>query len=231
MLVQVEATGIGSFWATNAEGNLIYLSKNAAQSLGDGADRLLDLPVTKIFCEVDDDNRDHVATRSLGFLLISRAKIDNHIVEIDISPRSENDKNITRWWRISGRPFYDNEVNFFGYRGNCSDITREFQQQQNINRHSQYDELTGLANRRRINGRLKTLLSAFQASGRSCALMMLDLDRFKAVNDTMGHPAGGCRPICLLKQVCRWKSWGQVHIRCQNRRMQSQANPSSNNWR
>ena len=197
MLVQVEATGIGSFWATNAEGNLIYLSKNAAQSLGDGADRLLGLPVTKIFCEVDDDDRDHVATRPLGFSLISRTKIDNHIVEIDIPARSENDKNITRWWRISGRPFYDDEGDFCGYRGNCSDITSEFQQQHDINRHSQYDELTGLANRRRINGRLKTLLSAFQASGRSRALMMLDLDRFKAVNDTMGHPAGDE----LLKQV------------------------------
>ncbi len=197
VLVQVEATGVGSFWATDADGNLIYLSSRAMKSLGDGANALLGSHITKIFGEVDDEDRDQIATRPLGFSLVSKSKVDNHIVEIEIPAKSENEKCSTRWWRISGRPYSDEEGNFLGYRGNCSDITSEFQQQQDINRHSQYDELTGLANRRRINSRLKTLLSSFQSSGRSAALMMLELDRFKAVNDTMGHPAGDE----LLKQV------------------------------
>ncbi len=197
VLVQVEEVGVGSYWATDAAGQLIYLSSRALQSLGDGANALIGSDITTIFGEVDLDDRDQVATRPLGFSLVSKSKIDDHIVKISVPVSPEGEKFTTRWWRISGRPYYDHEGNFGGYRGNCTDITGEFQQQQDINRQSQYDELTGLANRRRLNGRLKTLLSSFQASGRSAALMMLDLDRFKAVNDTMGHPAGDE----LLKQV------------------------------
>ena len=50
-----------------------------------------------------------------------------------------------------------------------------------------------------MNRRLDTMLTAFKAAGRSCAVFLLDLDRFKHVNDTMGHPAGDE----LLRQVSR----------------------------
>ena len=62
-----------------------------------------------------------------------------------------------------------------------------------------YDSLTGLANRHRMSRRLDTTLTAYQIAKRSCALMMIDLDRFKAVNDTLGHQAGDE----LLKQVAQ----------------------------
>ncbi|RGP41076.1 Diguanylate cyclase [Altererythrobacter insulae] len=197
VLVQVEATGVGSFWATDAGGTLVYLSDKALKSLGVGANSLIGQQITSIFGEVDDDERDQVATRPLGFSMVSKSKIDNHVVEIHIPLDTGGERKATRWWRVSGRPFFGEEQEFLGYRGNCTDITGEFKQQLDVNRQSQYDELTGLANRRRINGRLKTTLSSFQSAGRSCALMMLDLDRFKQVNDTMGHPAGDE----LLKQV------------------------------
>ena len=62
---------------------------------------------------------------------------------------------------------------------------------------AEYDSLTGLANRHRMNRRLDSILGAYKQAKRSCALMMLDLDRFKYVNDTMGHQAGDD----LLRQV------------------------------
>src|SRR5207245_2348438 len=71
------------------------------------------------------------------------------------------------------------------------------EQQRDASRLSQYDSLTGLANRHRMGKRLGIILKSPQLQRRGCALMMLDLDRFKQVNDTLGHPAGDE----LLKQV------------------------------
>nr|WP_281384760.1 EAL domain-containing protein [Novosphingobium piscinae] len=62
-----------------------------------------------------------------------------------------------------------------------------------------YDSLTGLFNRHRMGQRLVTILQAYAATQRCCAVMMIDLDRFKQVNDTLGHQAGDE----LLKQVAQ----------------------------
>jgi len=62
-----------------------------------------------------------------------------------------------------------------------------------------YDSLTGLANRHRMGQRLVATLTAYAASQRPCTVMLIDLDRFKQVNDTLGHPAGDE----LLKQVAQ----------------------------
>jgi diguanylate cyclase (GGDEF)-like protein len=88
---------------------------------------------------------------------------------------------------------------FLGYRGSAVDISGQYAYDVQVARQSQIDELTGLANRRKLGERLAAMLAAFRATRRCCALMMLDLDRFKLVNDTMGHPAGDE----LLKQVAK----------------------------
>jgi diguanylate cyclase (GGDEF)-like protein len=62
-----------------------------------------------------------------------------------------------------------------------------------------YDELTGLANRRLMTNRLEQALASCIRHSRSGALMMLDLDRFKNINDSLGHAAGDL----LLKKVAR----------------------------
>ncbi len=195
-LAQIEASGVGLFWATDENDNLAYLSSRALISLDRQETDLLGQPVKSIFTDAESED-DQINTRSLKFLMVSKAKIENQIVQIELNENPDGKRRAPRYWRISGKPYSDADGNFRGYRGNCEDITLEFRRNQDVNRQSQFDELTGLANRRRLNGRLETILSSYQAAGRSCALMMLDLDRFKQVNDTMGHPAGDE----LLKQV------------------------------
>ncbi len=196
LLREIEAAGVGSFWATNAQGQLIYLSDKAQESLGPDCRKLIGRDLTSVFkeCSLKDDSD---TQRSLAFRMRTQAKITDQIVEI--SPEDSTAKNAAslRWWQVSARPYFDKKGEFCGYRGISADITSEFRHQQNMARQSQYDELTGLANRRRLQQRLTSTLNAFKTAGRVCALMMLDLDRFKQVNDTMGHPAGDE----LLKQV------------------------------
>lgn len=70
------------------------------------------------------------------------------------------------------------------------DITEHKQAEAELNRLAYYDMLTGLPNRLLFNDRLHQAAVDAKRRGRFVALILLDIDRFKVVNDTMGHVAG-----------------------------------------
>ena len=78
-----------------------------------------------------------------------------------------------------------------------ADITEMKRSQERMERLAFYDTLTDLANRRLFNDRLQQAIVRTQRSHKSAALLYLDLDQFKRVNDTLGHDAGDA----LLKHV------------------------------
>lgn len=192
VLGEVEQLGIGMFWATDAEGNLSFLSDRAMQDLGADGEALLGKPLAQLFNDIDLEPG-APAQRSLAFKMKSRSKLEEHVVAI------ADQRGSTRWWRLNGRPLLNAKGEFLGYRGSAIDISGQYEHDTKVARQSQVDELTGLANRRKLSDRLSAMLGAFRVSKRSCALMMIDLDRFKLVNDTMGHPAGDE----LLRQVAQ----------------------------
>lgn len=196
ILDDFEQAGINWLWATDAQGNLIYLSEKAAKNLHKPLDELLGIPLVSLF-KNDPDNPDEKSDRPFKFHLSKRSKINDLVVHRIPETLGEGDR--PTWWMLSGHPKYDEEGVFQGYRGNAKDVTLEYQRKLEDSRMAEFDSLTGLANRHRMNNRLNGLLGAFKAANRSCAIMMLDLDRFKQVNDTMGHPAGDE----LLKQVAK----------------------------
>jgi diguanylate cyclase (GGDEF)-like protein/PAS domain S-box-containing protein len=95
-----------------------------------------------------------------------------------------------RWWEMSASPRYDDRGGFIGFRGVGSDVTEARESADKINRMARYDTLTGLPNRLLINEALGRAMAEAEKWGSRCAFMMIDLDRFKAVNDTLGHPIG-----------------------------------------
>lgn len=72
------------------------------------------------------------------------------------------------------------------------DVTRQQMMKQELNALATTDELTRLFNKRYFNTQLSSTLAAARANQQSVSLILLDLDRFKAYNDTYGHLAGDC---------------------------------------
>lgn len=80
------------------------------------------------------------------------------------------------------------------------DLTQLREAQSELHRLAFYDPLTGLANRQLFRDRLNHVVRRSRRSGEAAALMFLDLDGFKRINDTLGHDAGDQ----LLEHVARW---------------------------
>ena len=195
ILDDFEGAGIGWLWATDNDGRLIYISENAAQKLNRPIEQLLAQPLNALF-ETDPDN-DEKSERPLNFQLSARNKFVDTTVRVALGEARAAGRQT--WWSISGHPKFDGGGKFLGYRGSAKDITVEYERKIEDSRLAEYDSLTGLANRHRMNRKIEGTLAAFRTAKRSCALMMLDLDRFKAVNDLLGHQAGDE----LLKQVAQ----------------------------
>jgi diguanylate cyclase (GGDEF)-like protein/PAS domain S-box-containing protein len=101
-----------------------------------------------------------------------------------------DDRGDERWYCINGEPSFDEHGTFIGYRGTGSDITARKLTEQRVHHVAQHDVLTGLPNRSLLQDRLGQAVARSDRSGRPVWVMLIDLDRFKYVNDSMGHKAG-----------------------------------------
>ncbi|HEU0290461.1 MAG TPA: EAL domain-containing protein, partial [Burkholderiales bacterium] len=91
---------------------------------------------------------------------------------------------------VSGRPIFGEQGRFKGYRGTGRDITEKKQVEEKIQHMAHHDALTQLPNRALLYDRIGQAIAQAQRNQESLALLFIDLDRFKTVNDSLGHPVG-----------------------------------------
>jgi len=128
-----------------------------------------------------------------------RADLRAHREFRDLQLRFEKPDGSFRWAAVSGMPIFDAQGVFRGYRGIGRDITAQKAAQEQINALAFYDALTDLPNRRLLIEQLKQALVTHARSQQHAALLFIDLDNFKTLNDTLGHETGDQ----LLQQVAQ----------------------------
>jgi diguanylate cyclase (GGDEF)-like protein len=161
----------GADWivSVDREGRIISPSKR----FGAAAQRPVEtLDGTRFVDLLEDDE----ARINLRQMVRKGHSIRNHIVSLLIGGQR-------RWWSISGRAMRDGATVF---RGVITDITAQRQAEEKVSYMAHYDGLTDLPNRFMFN---EHLYHALRKDGRA-ALLFMDLDHFKAVNDTLGHGIG-----------------------------------------
>ncbi|WP_376696863.1 putative bifunctional diguanylate cyclase/phosphodiesterase [Wenzhouxiangella sp. EGI_FJ10305] len=172
-------------WQIDPEGRIIYFNPAMRSLLAmDDAERVEGQPIEAF---IAPHHREKVEKNR-------RARVEgrNTAIEVELTPRSGPPCIAL----VHGAPIRIGE-SVVGHVGTCVDITARKQAESELRFQVLHDPLTGLPNRRLFMDRLDMALKRGRRTGTSVAILFIDLDRFKVVNDGLGHAAGDS----LLKQA------------------------------
>jgi diguanylate cyclase (GGDEF)-like protein/PAS domain S-box-containing protein len=105
---------------------------------------------------------------------------------------------------VTSKAMTNADGRIIGFTGTIQDISARKTAEESLERLAYYDPLTGLANRALFHREINDVLTRGARNGSRAALLLLDLDRFKEVNDSLGHAAGDellCKVAHLLSRV------------------------------
>ena len=144
------------------------------------------------FCGIGADGKQRIDHDQLPLVKACRGdKFSNQVATY----RATGQRDVVL--SINGQGVYDGDRNLVGGVITFRDVTDIVKRTVELEKRAQYDELTLLPNRRLFTRQLEKAIGRSQRSGRPVAVLFIDLDRFKSVNDTLGHDVGDA----LLRQV------------------------------
>ena len=184
LLREFEESGADWLWETDAARRVVKASPRFAFACGLDPVTINGLPFLQVLAGPTWESGDFAnALRVVAEKMKARESFRDLRLPVQIDGKE-------RWWELSASPRHDDRGAFVGFRGVGSDVTEQRASADKINRMARFDTLTGLPNRLQVNETLVRAMAEAEKWGKRCAFMMIDLDRFKAVNDTLGHPVG-----------------------------------------
>jgi diguanylate cyclase (GGDEF)-like protein/PAS domain S-box-containing protein len=184
LLQEYEQRGVGWLWSVDGENRVTYISSRMSALVGRPGVQLLGHSLPALLG----------GHAELGRVLLEKQPFNALEMELK-TPRG------TRWISMAGDPIIDTAGRFEGFRGVGSDITEIRQTQERLTHLANVDVLSGLPNRGRVRQLLGEALRQATTGNVPCAIMFLDLDGFKPVNDTFGHPKGDAVLRAVAKRL------------------------------
>lgn len=205
LLREHDASAADVLWQTDSARRLNGVSSSFARMLGKRVEEIEGLSILEVLAGPDWVSGD--IDRSLH-VMAEKFKQRAPFSDLQLPIKLDGQR---RWLSVSASPRLDEKGVFLGFRGVGSDITVEKETSERITQLAHFDMLTGLPNRLRLSEELGRAVEAMKVWQTNCAFLMIDLDRFKSVNDTLGHFVGDqllaqvaerLRQVCSSNEVC-----------------------------
>ncbi len=170
-----------SSWEWDLENNIVYWSKEIYQTFGMNEDSV-NSSSDSFWNLIHPEDRE--AVKAAFVAAIKAEKPYNQDYRIVLP------NGVTQIIHVQGRTDYDSDGRALRMRGTIQDITERKRTEEQIRHLAFYDSLTSLPNRVLFKEQLSQALQAARREERYVAILFLDLDNFKRVNDTLGHTIG-----------------------------------------
>jgi diguanylate cyclase (GGDEF)-like protein len=167
------------------EGHILDVNPAARSILGLGPRVNPDSSWEQTFCCIDADGRNY---RNAGDLPLVRARNGEKFTgQVAIYRMPEQPDTVLS---INGQGLFDGNRELVGGVVTFRDITDQTRKTIELEKRAQFDELTGLPNRSVFTEHLSRAIGRAERKSALLAVLFIDLDRFKSVNDTLGHDIG-----------------------------------------
>ncbi len=174
-----------------ARGVISFPTGRLGEMLGDPSLRG-DLSPEDLFAIVVEEDRERLNNALLEFI-----ESGGEFFEASFSMEATDGERVHALCRATA--VRDRDRRAVRVAGSISDISELYEAEQRLRRAAETDELTGLANRAVITARIQEALVRTRRAGMGCAVLFFDFDRFKVINDSLGHDVGDE----LLRSIAR----------------------------
>lgn len=185
-------------WGTDQDLTLVRASSRFYDQMQIPESMVVGRPITAImpFSSVGIDGRD--CRQEFIKCLESRQSFRDQDICVELSGE-------LAIWSLTAKAIHDESGNFCGYRGVGRDVTASRESRIRIEHMARHDPLTEVGNRLMLAEDFTRAVSRYERFGDAFSVLVLDLDRFKQVNDNMGHAGGDelLRTVAsILTQLC-----------------------------
>jgi diguanylate cyclase (GGDEF)-like protein/PAS domain S-box-containing protein len=194
LLRDFEEQGNDLLWQIDERGRLLQVSQRLSDALGRSQAELQGRPLLDVLAQLQLglSDVDRNAAQMLHSCLTEGQPFRDVLLPMRV-------KGHARWWSLTAKPLINEQGTAMGWRGVARDVTQALMADKHMAWLAHFDTLTGLTNRTHFRVLLETALQQARPPQRGGAVMCLDLDHFKTVNDTLGYPTGDT----LLMEVAR----------------------------